>query len=529
MDQVRVALTWLKEQHFWVLTVLTLIVALACWYLAAGALQEQFTKNKSAIDSEFSAQRSRQNEPFHANDAVNERTGEEIKLLAEKVERVWTKLYDRQREEALQWPTQLDAGVDPKGSNSFLRHVSDKSFGDFIANEFRDRYLNYIQKRYPDLPKIIKALEVDDENGRQPNFDMEGEGGFGGGRRPGARGGGFGGDGDEEFVEEKEFLVVWRDQLAVKQQLVMAQRPSAIRIWVTQEDLWVYETLLKAIAATNTAAGADRYRNAAVREIYQMSVGAKAAGGSKTQQRIFKPSGEAAGVAGGGGFGEGGFGEGGFGEGGFGEGGFGGGGFGEGGFGEGGFGGGGFGEGGAAAGGELTALLTGRYVDDAGEPVPAPTVVTPGQPLQIGSAEYKQLPIRLVLKMDQRWVPQLIVELANAPLQVVVNEARINPTADVSSGGGFGGPGGGFGGGGVNVRTTLPRALQLAGRGGAGGAAGGGFGGGGGLGQNQEVFAFPREPSVATVVLNGTIFIFNPPDASVLSTGDDGGMVASSF
>ncbi len=49
---------------------------------------------------------------------------------------------------------------------------------------------------------------------------------------------------------------------------------------MTQENLWVYETILRAIADTNEAAGADRNGNAAVRKIYSMLVGnmAKAQG-----------------------------------------------------------------------------------------------------------------------------------------------------------------------------------------------------------------------------------------------------------
>ena len=42
--------------------------------------------------------------------------------------------------------------------------------------------------------------------------------------------------------------------------------------------------------------------------------------------------------------------------------------------------------------------------------------------------EYKRLPVRMELVMDVRWLPHLIAECADAPLQVEVKEVRINPS-----------------------------------------------------------------------------------------------------
>ena len=74
--------------------------------------------------------------------------------------------------------------------------------------------------------------------------------------------------------------------------------------------------------------------------------------------------------------------------------------------------------------------------------------------------EFKRLPVRMQLWMDQRWLPQLISECANAPLQVEVQEVRINPADDGSGGGGGGRGGGGYGrgeGGGYGGRSHRER------------------------------------------------------------------------
>jgi len=486
MDKLRVALEWLKEQHFWVLSVLACLVSVGCWFLASGSLANQFKDNQGAINKQFSDVEQIQRKPYHPNDKVNEREEEEITKLAAKVSQIWSQLDDRQRREVLIWPAQLDANVS-RPTDKFTNHIKDKRFGEFIADNFRNRYLNYIQNSFPDLPKIIKALEVEG--------NASGRGGRDGGMEFGfeaemSRGGKSGGGNDE--IIEKDFLVRWEDQFEIKQQLTWSKRPSSLKIWVTQEDLWVYRTLLEAIAATNTAAGADRYSNAAVRDIYQFEVGRKAAKGLRTAERIFRPQTESARggeLAGGGGElggmrgGEGGRGMPEFGDGGRG---------GEGGFGR------GDGE------GDDTQLLAGRYIDAEGKPLPAPTA-QPDTAIEF-EGEYKRLPVRLVLNMDQRWLPRLIVEMANAPLQVEVEEVRINPTGDA-------------GGGRSRSGSTKLRALQLASQGGRGG--GGGFAAAG-RGQG-EVLAFDREPQVAKVIVRGTVYLFNPPDQELLDVDSANG------
>ena len=163
---------------------------------------------------------------------------------------------------------------------------------------------------------------------------------------------------------------------------------------------------------------------------------------------------------------------------------------------------------------EKAYLLSFRYLDAQGKPLPfgsagaapagpeaaappAAEPAAPGQPLDltIFGQEYKRLPVRMALRMDQRWLPRLIAECASEPLQVEVQEVRINPSEGIGSaaGGGPGGPGGGY----------------RMGEGGPGG-------GGNVFPEELPSQPFPTQPEMVNVIIQGTIYIFNKPNPAIL-------------
>jgi hypothetical protein len=177
---------------------------------------------------------------------------------------------------------------------------------------------------------------------------------------------------------------------------------------------------------------------------------------------------------------------------------------------------------------EQNFLLSYRYLDDKGQPIPvgAPAAGAPGgepgappdpaaaagpaPPLDLAlfGTGYKRLPIRMVLDMDSRWLPQLITACANEPLRIEVQEVRINPP----DGGGVGGMTGGA-------------PASFAGRGGPGG----GMTGASLFPDRTGIQSFPAQPTVATVVVQGTIYIFNKPNVNLLQqpAAPAGGAVAA--
>jgi hypothetical protein len=508
MDQVRMVLTWLKKQHFWVLSGLVGLIALFCWWSAARTLSAKYDTNQKQITGEFNNIAGVKNASFHANPPIIERQGNETKKQTESVTKIWGQLFERQSTTVLKWPS-------PPLSAEFVKAVEALQFGDEIEPRLRNNYQNYVDRHFPDLVKQISARMLEATTG------TGGAGEFGGSPRgfgPEAGGAGLPGTG---LLEETDYVCEWLDQGYIRERLNFPERPSSLRIWVTQEDLWVYHTLLDVIDKTNRTANATRMANAAVKVVYELQVGQRAADYNLSTNRLLLPPPAASVVPGAEGApapGPEGGAEGGprpFAGGG-----------------ERGLGG-GYGANNApmSPADEQNYLLSGRYLNEKGEPIPvgapgagaagpeggpppeaAAATNTPAPPLDPGlfGIGYKRLPVRMVMQMDARYLPQLISNCANQPLRVEVQQVRVNPSDVTSADGGFAGGGGG------------PRGF------------GGGFGGerGGGAGAPQSALGifpdrtglqtFPANPTVVNVVVQGTIFIYNKPNTALLQQGAGG-------
>jgi hypothetical protein len=473
MEQLRTALTWLQKYHFWVLSVLVLAIAIFCWKVASAKLTKTFEANQSAIQAKFNSVKTLRNDPFHPNEDVNTKQAEQTTTQAKSVGKLWQQVYDLQREKVLKWPEELN--------KDFIAEVEKLQFGADIRPSLRTYYQNYVNLHFPALPKQIDA--------RKGEFGPE----AGGTNRPGG-GGPEGAAGPvfnpSQLADESDYTCEWleSDQKFIYDELYMQTQPSKLKIWVTQEDLWVYHTLLEVIARTNKAAGATRMSNAAVKTVGELAVGLRAGRFSRTPNRLLwrasaapnsgAPPGENPAGPGP--------------------------------------------EGGPPPGGatpqmefrggspggsggaqteaqEQVELLSGRYLNADGKPIPfgagsAPaadgTPADPNAPPQAVDPstfglEYKRLPVRMVLRMDQRWLQYLITECANQPLQVEVQEVRVNP-GDIT---------------GLSA-SEGPSSRNSAGPGGGG------------------AFVFPDEPTqqtfsphpeIANVVIQGVIYIFNKP------------------
>jgi hypothetical protein len=454
MDQLKKAWQWFQRQHFWVLIVVATLVALGCWWHGVSALSTKFAANKQTIDAGFNSIKTEIAKPFHANQRLQDQQKAEITKEGNRVAEIWKQLYDRQRTDVLKWPDVL--------SDQFRQAVEHLKFGDEISVNLRENYQNYVAKHFSVLPKIVDAKELtasESGGGRGMRGDGNGMGRYSSSRETGG----------QPPEEEDDHVVEWLDQQTIRDELDMPVRPTSMKIWVTQEDLWVYETLLGIIKRTNDAAGADRPSNAAVRTIESLEVGRFAALESRTHGRIMMAE-AAAGVPGGEGEGRGGapamaaapmmsreMGEGG-------------------------------GRGGPGgpedSANSDTALLAGRYLDNEEKPIAAPD---PAAGAAAFGTEYKRLPVRMVLQMDERWLPHLISECANAPLQVEVKEVRINPSASASSGGGYSRGGGGYG------SSTS---------------------------QEGDQMGPEAEPNIKRIIIQGIVYIFNEPDTAAIQVAD---------
>jgi hypothetical protein len=349
----------------------------------------------------------------------------------------------------LSWPKVLGP--------EFVRKVEPLKFGDTIDNEMREQYLNYIKDRFNGLLEIIKAKKVKERGSQSGGYGSRMEGGYGGQDAYGETGGQSATTGEEE----EDYIVQWPGQTILQQELRWASTPSTLKTWVTQENLWVYETLLKVIAETNNARGATRPDNAAIRVITALDLGSKASA-DKMPARIHSPLVVGAGGEEGMGMGYGGEGGMGGGEGGMGR--------GEGGFGDMMEGGMGYGREGGEGNGDAQ-LLTARYLDVEGNPVD-------GEVETLAEEPYRRLPVRMILMMKQRWISQLLVFCANQALPIEVQGLRVNPGKAAV----------GFGAGGSSRSTPRMRGVD-----------------------SQVVVG------LATVYLRGVVSIYNPPSQDQLT------------
>jgi hypothetical protein len=203
MDQLRKAWAWFVRHHFWVLTVVTVIVAAFCWYSGATALQQAFASNKSKIEQQSNSISTLRSNPFKPNEEVNNKQQEQIDIQTKAVHALWQQLYDRQRDEVLKWPENL--------SDQFRTYVEKLKFNEAIPEDLRNHYNNYVRDHFPELPKIVGALlapEGDGAGGGRGYSQRSMMGGRGDMRGESMMMGGPGG----ETIEEEEFIVEWLDQ-----------------------------------------------------------------------------------------------------------------------------------------------------------------------------------------------------------------------------------------------------------------------------------------------------------------------------
>lgn len=472
MDQLKPILTVLKKHHFWALTAVVLFVAVATWGTATADLYQRYKKRTGELEGKFSNVRQVVGDHNPPNDDVNDYVEKENTILKDDVYEAWKQLYDAQ-DKKNPLPSVLSDAFKAEWKRWVDRGAKDD---DEIDISYREQYNNFIGEYFPVLEEEVDAIRPKPGQAVAPATPAAPL------RRPGAGGGvdfdAFGGgavrpgrDADAAPQVETIGVVRWDNKEIYKIKENWGGRaPSTKQIKLAQEDLWVYLVLLRTIRATNQdEEGEDPSKPyyAAIKEIRALQIGqdaldawAKAVGDDS--RRPSRPSAapasdddsEAAAAAA-------------------------------------------YRRnrrsGTAAASPQATGdpLLAGRYVGLNGEPLSTNDEGEVEHPF----AEFKMMPIRMQLLMDQRKIPELLVHCANSTMPVEVLRVRVTPASgDGGRRSPLGGGMGGFGpamGGGFNTPAPAP---------GAGSEEGPG-------------------PYDVSVEIEGIISIYNPPDVEKLGTG----------
>jgi len=480
MNQLQPILTALRKWGFWVICGAAVVVGLGAWFVAQQSVQANIKARKDQLDglkSQVSGVK-----PNSPNPQVIEAARKQIEQLKADVYQAWVTMYAEQKVKN-QWPAALGA--------EFLNWVNQpgRKPGDPIPERFREIYLNFIEQHFPTLFEIInlrRPANVDLKqlgsiraaaaaggygSGEYPGaMSTMGEEGYGGAMAyPGAAYPGTGVTGAGPVTAEMVGIVEWNSQniAAIKQRFAWRQVPTSDEIWNAQEDLWVYEALLRIIAKTNE--GATGPHNAAVKRINAIEIGPDAARyfvSASAASTMASATGSMAmgspgmetgspsemGSGSGSGYGYGGYG---------------------------------------------MRSNYGRYVDASGNPLPPGSA----QPF----AEFKMMPVRLDLVVDQRKIDQLLVNCANSDMPVRITRVLIRPGQ--ASRGGMGGYGGGLGGE-PGMSTTMGY--------GYGSETGYDTGTGSGAAYGSGGMSRATTSHEVPIIIEGVIYLFNPPSIEEL-------------
>jgi hypothetical protein len=404
----------------------------------------------------------------------------------DKVKEAWWLLY-KQQKESNPWPPILGEKF------LSLKDILDDPAKD-VPRNFREIYRNEIEKALP------KLLEIVDFRHYEPATPEEAAAAAPGAAAPGPASGLVGGEMAGPLGQQMKPVgtVDWNatDKARIEGEFNFGDRvPTSCEVRLTQENYWVYKALLNIIRKTN--GDATTHAGAAVKEILALEIGKTAAGALGTRPGFLATAAGGAGgsavpMAEGGPSAAGGS-----------------------------MGGEIAGPGPTGAGGDTTAatgdaaLLANRYVDDKMKPLASPDPAYP---------EFNMMPVHLVLVIDQRRIPDLLVQCANSTMPVEVVEMRISRGKIEAGTPGMGGMPGGMGGlphgGPANIGGMGGMPMGMGGAMGAGGVGGageiagptgpgmvGGVGGAGQLGAEDE----EASPYDVNIEIFGIIYIYNPP------------------
>lgn len=328
MDQLKVALNLLKKYHFWMLLVVVLLVGLFIWHTASASMSEQFAKRKADLESKKKAVSEIASASNPPNLQVVDAIKQQHNRLREEVYQAWLYLYQLQQQNN-PWPAALGPEFAQMIAQLTAEELKNPDAPQEIPVEFRDHYLNFIQEHVKTLGNIVQARRPKDlfEEGAAGKTGEKGEQGSateaaadtaGSEKTPGTgarktaasdnkkprrkvaatvrgsapgmptpgtipgtmpglspesgmSGYGTGGMSGVEMVG----VVDWLDEGNLLARFNWLTTPETWEIRLAQEELWVYEALLRIIAETNRPA-TTQYA-AVVKKIFNLEIAQQAA------------------------------------------------------------------------------------------------------------------------------------------------------------------------------------------------------------------------------------------------------------
>jgi hypothetical protein len=248
MDQ-REIVSLLKKHYFWGVNVLIVLVALACWWLATSAVNKRYVTRKAEIDKHKKAMESLKNAPNPPNDRVVKAIDDDkIAKINENVAAAWDTLYKDQQKNNL-YPEILGKDFkdafekrDASGELSDLNDGLRQNFGNRVRDHWRKPFAQ-IGIPFPEKEKTATNTRPGERQPAEAQGIVDWDSGDAG-----------------RFIARFDWTGV----------------PSTSQVRLAMEDLWVYEALLRVIEKTNTDADGNKVSNryfAAVKRIEALDIG----------------------------------------------------------------------------------------------------------------------------------------------------------------------------------------------------------------------------------------------------------------
>ena len=263
MDKVKVALALLKKYHFWVLCVLVLVITLTVWAKATADLAQQYDARKTQVDGSFTAAEGVCAIQNHPNETVIASIEKDTDQLKRVVFVAWETLFNEQKDK-----NKLADNLTDDFKQEFYK-------GGELTVPHLEQYQRFIPKHFDTLFNDVLDVyrEVDPTGAATASAGPAAAGGaavLGGGLPAG----GVTASGRREV--QMTGTVVWTERNALVSRYNWQARPTTEKVRMAQEDLWVYEALLRVIRNTNadeTSTEKVDHRNAAVKEIKSLKIG----------------------------------------------------------------------------------------------------------------------------------------------------------------------------------------------------------------------------------------------------------------
>jgi hypothetical protein len=236
MDKLKPILAKLRKHHFWLLALAALVSGLVGWYMASGRLSAAYDTNKSKIVGKFTNLDGILKTPDHPNVKWTEEIGKITSKEKDYVRTAWETVYNEQKQH-LTWPPEL--------GKAFIDFAQKSKPDEEFELDLRTRYQDLILKT--EFPRLLAIVGAKDEEASKNAT------GAAGAPAPAPAPPRAGGAAQPTPTPEASTDFVWESssQSEVKKSLLCPNAPTSAQLRQTQEDIWVYRSLLQIVQAMN--------------------------------------------------------------------------------------------------------------------------------------------------------------------------------------------------------------------------------------------------------------------------------------